>query len=207
MDLTNTIIPRSDQLNSEDLLTGPRTFTVSDVKAKATPEQPVDIFLTESPGKPFRPSKTVLRILVTAWGKESDDYIGRRMTLYRNADVKWAGQEVGGIRVSHLSHIKKPLKLALTETRGKKLSHIIEPLPDAPAPTQDPLPGLLKELHAGMTALGITERDEYLAFISHAIDRDILSTKDLTADEARRAIAFIRAEQEKDAAPTLDGAS
>ena len=28
MDITETIAPRSDQLNAEDLLTGPRTFTV-----------------------------------------------------------------------------------------------------------------------------------------------------------------------------------
>jgi hypothetical protein len=208
VDLTNTIVPKSDQLNSDDLITGPRTFTVTKVRVKSTPEQPVDIELAESPGKPFRPSKTVLRVLITAWGKEGDEYVGRRMTLYRDDEVKWAGQEVGGIRVSALSHITKPIKLALTETRGKKKTHTVQPLTDAPAPAQEsPLAGLLKELHAGMTALGITERDEYLAFISQAIDRDILSTKDLTADEATKAIAFIKAEQEKDAEPTLDGAA
>jgi hypothetical protein len=136
MDLTNTIVPKSDQLNSDDLIAGPRTFTVTEVRVKPTTEQPVDIHLAESPGKPFRPSKTVLRILVTAWGKEGDEYVGRRMTLYRDAEVKWAGQEVGGIRVSALSHITKQIKLALTETRGKKVAHIVQPLADAPAPAQ-----------------------------------------------------------------------
>ena len=138
MDLTNTIVPKSDQINADDLITGPRTFTVTEVRVKSTPEQPVDIHLAESPGKPFRPSKTVLRVLVTAWGKEGDDYVGRRMTLYRDAEVKWAGQEVGGIRVSELSHITKQIKLALTETRGKKVTHIIKPLADAPAPAARP---------------------------------------------------------------------
>jgi hypothetical protein len=135
-DLTSTIVPKSDQLNSDDLIAGPRTFTVTEVRVKSTPEQPVDIHLAESPGKPFRPSKTVLRILVTAWGKEGDEYVGRRMTLYRDAEVKWAGQEVGGIRVSALSHITKQIKLALTETRGKKVTHIVKPLADD-APTED----------------------------------------------------------------------
>lgn len=135
MDLTATIIPKSDQINADDLIAGPRTFTVTEVRVKSTPEQPVDILLAESPGKPFRPSKTVLRVLVTAWGKEGDDYVGRRMTLYRDPEVKWAGQEVGGIRVSELSHITKPMKLALTETRGKKVTHVVKPLADeAPAP-------------------------------------------------------------------------
>ena len=135
MDQTSTIIPKSDQINADDLIAGPRTFTVTEVRVKSTPEQPVDIHLAESPGKPFRPSKTVLRVLITAWGKEGDDYVGRRMTLWRDPEVKWAGQEVGGIRVSELSHITKPMKLALTETRGKKVTHVVKPLVDeAPAP-------------------------------------------------------------------------
>lgn len=142
MDLTNTIIPKSDQLNSDDLITGPRTFTVTEVRVKSSADQPVDILLAESPGKPFRPSKTVLRILVTAWGKEGDEYVGRRMTLYRDAEVKWAGQEVGGIRVSALSHITKPIKLALTETRGKKVTHIVKPLADEPRAEIKPGPSL-----------------------------------------------------------------
>ena len=54
MDLTNTIVPKSDQLNSDDLIAGPRTFTVTEVRVKSTTEQPVDIHLSESPGKPFR---------------------------------------------------------------------------------------------------------------------------------------------------------
>jgi hypothetical protein len=134
-DLTESITPRSDQLNAEDMLTGPRTFTISEVR-KGSAEQPWDFHLVESPGKPFRPSKTVLRILATAWGKDASVFVGRRMTLYRDPTVKWGGQEVGGIRVSHLSHITKPLKLALTETKGKRSQHTVNPLPDAPAPTQ-----------------------------------------------------------------------
>jgi hypothetical protein len=68
MDMTDTIVPKSDQLNAEDLLTGPRTFTITEVR-KGSAEQPVDIHLAEFPGRPFKPSKTVRRILVSAWGK------------------------------------------------------------------------------------------------------------------------------------------
>jgi hypothetical protein len=62
-----------------------------------------------------------------------------------------------------------------------------------------------KAIHAGMTALGIKDRDEYLAFISQAIGRDIVTTKDLTAAEASTAIDYIKAEQAKDAEPQLPG--
>lgn len=133
MDITETCAPRSDQLNAEDLLTGPRTFTVEKV-TKGTAEQPVDIHLAEFPGRPFKPSKTVRRILVAAWGPEASNYTGRRMTLYRDPTVKFGGMDVGGIRVSHLSHLDKPLTLALTETRGKRKPHRIEPLPEMPTP-------------------------------------------------------------------------
>jgi hypothetical protein len=135
MDLTDTIVPRSDQLNSDDLFASPRTVTITDVR-QGNAEQPVDIHLAEYPGRPFKPSKTVRRILVAAWGPDGDAYVGRRLTLYRDPDVKFGGQDVGGIRVSHMSHIGKPMKLALTSTRGKKAPHIVQPLPDAPAPAQ-----------------------------------------------------------------------
>jgi len=133
MDITDTLAPKSDQLNAEDLLTGPRTVTVEKV-TKGSVEQPVDIHLVEFPGRPFRPSKTVRRIIVTAWGPEASNYTGRKMTLYRDPEIKFGPDKVGGIRVSHLSHIDKPLIISLTETRGRRKPHRIEPLPDAPPP-------------------------------------------------------------------------
>ena len=50
------------------------------------------------------------------------------MTLYRDAKVKWAGLEVGGIRVSHLSHIERDMVMALTATKGKRAPHTVKPL-------------------------------------------------------------------------------
>ncbi|WP_205915200.1 hypothetical protein [Prescottella equi] len=131
MDLTESIAPRSDQLNAEDLLSGPRTVTVEKV-TKGSAEQPVNVHLVEFPGRPFRPSKTVRRILVAAWGADASGYAGRRMTLFRDPAVRFGGQDVGGIRVSHLSHIDKRLQLALTVTRGKRAPYIVEPMPAAP---------------------------------------------------------------------------
>lgn len=137
MDLTDTIQPKSDQMDAEDLLSGPRTFTVTEVRKGGSVEQPVEIMFAEFP-RSFRPSKTVRRILVAAWGKETSAYVGRRMTLYRDPAVIFAGQAVGGIRVSHLSHIDKPLSLALMVTRGKRAAHVVEPLPDeAPVSERD----------------------------------------------------------------------
>lgn len=131
MDITETIAPKSDQLNAEDLLTGPRTFTVEKV-TKGSVEQPVEIHLAGLPGRPFKPSKTVRRILVAAWGAEASAYVGRRMRLYRDASVRFGGMDVGGIRVSHLSDIPAKVQVALTVTRGRRAPFIVEPLPDVP---------------------------------------------------------------------------
>ena len=137
MDITETTAPKSDQQNYEDYIGGPKTVTISEVK-RGSAEQPVEIHLVEFPGRPFKPSKTVRRIIVKAWGPETDVYAGRQMTLYGDPSVKWAGQAVGGIRVSHLSHIDKPIKLMLAESKGKRTSHTVQPLPDTPAPAPEP---------------------------------------------------------------------
>lgn len=133
MDLTDSIAPNSDQLNAEDMLSGPMTVTIEKVTAGSS-EQPVNVHLVELPGRPYRPSKSMRRVMVGAWGPEASNYTGRRMTLYRDPEVRFGGMAVGGIKISHLSHIDKPLRLALTVSRGKRAMHTVDPLPDAPAP-------------------------------------------------------------------------
>ncbi|WP_420003224.1 hypothetical protein [Arenibacterium sp. LLYu02] len=50
------------------------------------------------------------------------------MTLYLDPEVKYGGMKVGGIRISAMSHLDKPQSFFLTETRGKKKQHTVEPL-------------------------------------------------------------------------------
>lgn len=118
LDLAPTITAKSDQLNADDLIAGDLVITISDVKAGNSAEQPVKIY--HDKGQPYIPCKTMRRVIVAAWGSDSSQYMGRSMQLYRDASVKWGGQEVGGIRIRAMSHIKAPLVLALTVTRGAK---------------------------------------------------------------------------------------
>lgn len=164
MDISDTIQPRSDQANADDFLAGPQTVTIAEVRQGASPEQPVDILLAEfGPGRPFKPSKTVRRILVSGWGAEAEAYVGRRMTLYCDPDVKFGGATVGGIRVSHMSHLDKPLNLKLTTTRGKRAPFTVQPLPDA-APAEPTISDKVRaDTAAAIAADNITEYLEYLA--------------------------------------------
>lgn len=134
MDLTESIAPKSDQLNADDLISGPVTVTIREV-AKGSAEQPVDVHLVEFPGRAYRPSKSMRRVMVLAWGSEASAYAGRRLTLYRNPEITFGRDVVGGIEISHLSHIDKPLTVALTATRGKRKSFGVKPLTE---PTTTP---------------------------------------------------------------------
>lgn len=142
MDLTQSISPRTDQQNFDSYLTGPKTLTISEVKA-GTAEQPIEIHLVEFPGQPYKPSKSMRRVLVHCWGPEASVYAGRRITLYGDPSVRFGSAVVGGLKISHLSHIKKPEKVNLTVTRGKREMFTVQPLE---TPTSKPSRDWLAEL-------------------------------------------------------------
>lgn len=130
-DLRDTIVPKSDQLNAEQLLGGPITITVTDVRRGGGEEQPVIIHYEGEGGRPYKPCKSMRKILVFAWGSDGREWIGRSMTIFNRPDVKFGGEEVGGIRISHLSHIPKDIAVALTATRGRKEQTRIKRLDEA----------------------------------------------------------------------------
>ena len=129
MDLSKTIIPKSDQLNADDLISGSKTIKIREVKAGADDTQPVNIYFYGDNNKPFKPCKSVRRILVQLWGSDGLKYVGRRITLFRDDTVKWAGVEIGGIRISHASHIENATRVLVTTAKNKRTPQTIEVLP------------------------------------------------------------------------------
>lgn len=122
-----TAEPRSDQINADDLVAGPQTFTIAGVgPGKAT--QKYDIELVETPGRCWRPPLTMLRLLLKAWGEESSEWVGRRVTLFTDPNVTFGKDKVGGIRVSHLSHITGTVSVSSQVTRGRRRPVTAEPL-------------------------------------------------------------------------------
>jgi hypothetical protein len=127
-DMSSVIQARSDQVNADDFIPGPATFTIEEVAISPGTEQPVSIRL-QGERRVYRPCKSMSRVLVAAWGPDARRYVGRSLTLYRDPTVKWGGMEVGGIRISHLSHIEKQMTMALTATKGKRAPYVVKPLP------------------------------------------------------------------------------
>ncbi len=133
MDLTQSIQARSDQVNADDLITGPITYTIREVIGGKA-EQPFDFLLVET-DRAYRPSKTMRRVIVNAWGPKTENYAGKSLTLFREPTIKFGGKPVGGIRISHMSHIDEPKELWAQTTRGTREKFVVKPLDQTPAPT------------------------------------------------------------------------
>lgn len=132
MDITKTVEPRSDQLNYDDVQTHNLVITITEVKA-GPPDQPVHLHNAEFPGRPYKPGKSMRRVLIAAWGAEASVWVGRRIELFGDPSIRFGKEAVGGIRIRAMSHLSAPLTVALTVTRGKREPFTVQPLPDAPA--------------------------------------------------------------------------
>lgn len=161
-DMTQVITPKSDQINADDLIGGPRTITIREVQIKGGQEQPVSIYFQGS-DKAFRPCKSMCRVLVAVWGPDANQYLGRSLTIYRDPTVKWGGMEVGGIRISHMTDMSGgAMTLALTATKGSRKPYVVKPMVQAKPAEADQarlLASVRSRLMAaamgGMTALEI----------------------------------------------------
>jgi len=137
-DMSDTIAPKSDQLDAVDLLGGDRTFTIERI-SRNNDEQPFNFHLAGFP-RPWRPNLSMRRVLMSCWGPDAATYVGRRVTLYCDPDVEFGGAAVGGTRIRALSHIDKPKQVPLLVKRGRSKVYTVRPLADAPAPAQAKVP-------------------------------------------------------------------
>jgi len=118
--VSQTVLAKSDQLNFDDFSGNKKVILITDVKVKIG-DQPVSVFYDGHNGKPWKPSLGMRRLLIEAYGEESDNWIGKSVELYGDATVKWAGAEIGGIRISALSDIDKSgLTAFIALSRGKR---------------------------------------------------------------------------------------
>ena len=159
-DISPFIIAKSDQLNADDLIAGPITVRITNVRVTGGDQQPVTVEL-DGGHKPWKPCKTTMRVLAALWGPRAGEWVGRMVRLYRDPAVKYGGVEVGGIRISGMSHIDKPKVLTLSSSKKTKTEYRIDVLRAAPA--SPPMPAAhasdrnaLARLSADCEQLGIS---------------------------------------------------
>jgi len=141
-DMRATIAPKSDQMNFDDLVGGAKKTIKITAVSMASGDQPVSMNYEGDNGKPYKPCKSMRRVLVNAWGPNANAYVGRSITLYGDPTVRFGGLEVGGIRISHMSDIAEPITMALTATRAQRKPYTVQPLttfskPPVPNPEID----------------------------------------------------------------------
>lgn len=165
MDMSQFTAPKSDQINSDDFIAGPRTITITKVTAnEGNREQPINVFFEGDEEKPYRPCLSMRRAMMAIWGVYTDVYVGRSMTLYRDPEVTWGGMAVGGIRISNMSHMDGPMTLALTATKKARKPYKVLPLvieQKAPEPAEPDKATTAANALAARFAAVVTAQDYY----------------------------------------------
>lgn len=140
-DFASTTQAKSDQMNAVDLVGGPVAYRITGIKMTGSPDQPVSISV-DGHRQPWKPSKTFRRVLLLLWPDTSpEEWIGRDVVLWCDPEIKWAGEKVGGIAISHASHISERKVFALAESKSKRKTIVVEPFHavDATAQSADPI--------------------------------------------------------------------
>src|SRR5690242_762297 len=125
MDISQALVAKSDQLNASDLTGAPIVATIAAVQVVKGAPKPVTIHLVGMDGRPWKPSKGMLRVIAHAWGTESDAWVGRLVKLINNPEVIYAGDKVGGVEVIAMSHIPADFTIPVRISQKKVKQHTV----------------------------------------------------------------------------------
>jgi hypothetical protein len=131
---------KTDQLNYEHFLGGSITFKVARIGSKKDQgKKKLLIYMEGHDGTPFVPCMGMIKCLSSpdGWGEKLADWVGRSITLFGDSKVMYGGKEIGGVRVSHISHIAADYVTKIAERRGVRIDYLIRKLAvtqAAPAP-------------------------------------------------------------------------
>lgn len=97
----------------------------------------------------------MLRVLAKAWGRDSQQWIGRHAKIYNEPTVKYGGKEVGGIRIRALTDIdKNGVQFSLAVARNKREPFLVQLLEVETTPYPDDkfnqaLPVMVEKMQSG----------------------------------------------------------
>jgi len=186
MNIREFVKIKSDRLNYEDFIMGPQDFTIDRLGKKMDQGQPrLLMFFAGREDTPYWPSKGMVKCLSSpeGWGEsEFSEWVGRKVRLFGEPTVVYAGKEIGGIQISHISDIPAAYSTKITLRRGMRIDYMIEPLTEAMYPAaqfSEKLPAMRQAIADGkMTADQVIAHcektgkltDEQKAAISAAIE-------------------------------------
>lgn len=172
LDVSASLVAKSDQLNAADLTGGPIVVRIEAIRrgtGQADPEkQPYELVLS-APWKPWRPCKTMLRLLAALWGTNGAKWTGHTVRLHRDPDVTFGKDEVGGIRMDG-ADIPKPVTVTLPVRRGQVKRYTvasIEALPGGQKPAPTPIQVYLRATVPTLAIEPALSKEESAALVAY----------------------------------------
>lgn len=197
MDISQALVAKSDMLNASDLTGSPIVATIKAVR-KGDAAKPVIVDLEGMDGRPWKPSKGMLRVVAHAWGVESDNWIGRSVKLVNNPEVIYAGEKVGGVEVVAMSHLDKPFTIPVRISQKKVKQHHVAVLSE---PVTEPWQAQWQAISNALNAAGYQgDGPTMLATAGQVIGAAWDHPNKITAEDAQKILAAVREDNNKEQA-------
>jgi hypothetical protein len=189
MDISQALVAKSDQINASDLTGAPIVATIADVR-KGDAVKPVIVDLIGMDGRPWKPSKGMLRVIAHAWGTESDKWIGRLVKLANNPEVIYAGEKVGGVEVIAMSNIAAAFTIPVRISQKKVKQHTVTVLAE---PITEPWLAQWQAITNALTAAGYDgDGPQMLATAGQVIGAAWDHPNKISAEDAQKILAAVR---------------
>lgn len=200
MDISKALVAKSDQLNAQDLTGNPVVAAIKSVREGDT-AKPVIVDLVGMDGRPWKPSKGMLRVIAHKWGTDTDAWIGRLVKLINNPEVIYAGEAVGGVEVVAMSHIDKAFSIPVRISQKKVKQHKVDVLAE---PATEPWQAQWQAITNALKAAGYEgDGPELLATAGQVIGSTWAHPNKISAEDAQKILAAVR----EDHAPTPEAVS
>lgn len=189
MDISKALVAKSDQLNASDLSGAPIVATIEAVR-QGDAAKPVIVELVGMKGRPWKPSKGMLRVIAHAWGVESDAWVGRLVKLVNNPEVIYAGEKVGGVEVIAMSHIAADFTIPVRISQKKVKQHTVTVLAE---PQTEPWRAQWQAITNALTAAGYEgDGPAMLATAGQVIGTTWEHPNKISPEDAQKVLAAVR---------------
>jgi hypothetical protein len=189
MDISKALVAKSDQLNASDLTGAPIVATIAAVR-KGDAVKPVIVDLVGMDGRPWKPSKGMLRVIAHGWGVESDAWVGRSVKLVNNPEVIYAGEAVGGVEVVAMSHIAADFRIPVRISQKKVKQHSVTVLAEQPT---EPWLAQWQAIKNALIAAGYDgDGKQMLATAGQVIGGGWDHPNKISAEDAQKILAAVR---------------
>lgn len=189
MDISKALVAKSDQLNAQDLTGAPIVVTIKGAR-EGDASKPVIVDLVGMDGRPWKPSKGMLRVLAHKWGTETDAWIGRLVKLENNPEVIYSGVKMGGVEVIAMSHIDGPFTIPVRLNSKQVKQHTVDVLAE---PQTEPWLAQWQAITNALTAAGYEgDGPAMLATAGQVIGATWDHPNKISAEDAQKVLAAVR---------------